>query len=282
MASTTKGSCKAIIAGKTHPGLVRQNNEDNIVFDPNLKMLLLADGMGGHNAGEVASAIAVRSIYKHAQPRLTDGILEETDSGFSAEAEVLREAVRAAHTAIKTAAHKNPTYEGMGTTIVVALLWSDRLIVAHVGDSRLYRLRDGVLEQITRDHSLLEELIARGFYTPEEARKHVKKNLITRALGNTDPAIEVDLLEDSLMVGDVLLLCSDGLSDMVTDDQIGAALRNIPQPVTAEALTACVDTLIKLALDGGGKDNVSVIVAKTTEVRGPSRGWFDRFFDWFQ
>lgn len=282
MAQVSKPYCRATIAGKSHAGLVRSNNEDNIVFDPQLNLMILADGMGGHNAGEIASAIAVRTVYRHVHTALGKPDLVATESGYSAEAEILRAAIRAAHAAIKQAAHQQPAYTGMGTTIVVALLCEDRLVVAHVGDSRLYRLRDNMLEQLTRDHSLIEELVARGFYTPEEARIHVKKNLITRALGNQDETLEVDLLDEPLVQGDLLLLCSDGLTDMAGDVDIGAALRKVPMPASPENLQTSVDELIELALMGGGKDNVSVITAQVSEVVQPAKRWFSRLFDWFQ
>ena len=249
------------IAAHSHMGRVRKNNEDRVATQAELGLLLLADGMGGHNAGEVASRMAVEVVQNTVNSTLGSGrALPPAQGNNSAEAELLRDAIRLAHAAIRRAAGKNPVYQGMGTTMVACLLHDDRLVAAHVGDSRLYRLRDGVLEQITQDHSLVGELVARGFYSPEEAKARIRKNMITRALGGEHEVLEVDLLEEPLQVGDLYLLCSDGLTDMAGDAQIGAVLRshggNVEKAATA---------LIELALRGGGKDNVSVVLARVDQ-----------------
>lgn len=265
------------IASATHQGLVRTNNEDCVAFDDDLGLLILADGMGGHNAGEVASKIAVDTVLTTVRAALGVGeLVAQPEAGNSAEAALLRDSVQLAHGAIRKEGTTKPQYHGMGTTLIACLLKDDRMAAGHVGDSRLYRLRDNVLEQLTQDHSLIEEMVARGFYTLEEARKHIKKNMITRALGNEQEKLEVDLLDEPLMVGDILLLCSDGLTDMATDTQIGALLR-----IQAASLQAKANALVQLALRGGGKDNVSVVLAQVEKPAVVKKRWFEHLTNWF-
>ncbi len=273
-AAATQGPIS--IAAHSHMGRVRKNNEDRVATEPDLGLLLLADGMGGHNAGEVASRMAVEVVQNTVDSTLGSGrSLPPTQSGNSAEAELLRDAIRLAHGAIRKAASTNPVYQGMGTTLIACLLQDDRLVAAHVGDSRLYRLREGVLEQITQDHSLVGELVARGYYTPQEAQAKVRKNMITRALGGEHDVLEVDLLEEPLQIGDIYMLCSDGLTDMAGDGQIGAVLRahgnNVEKAATA---------LIELALRGGGKDNVSVVLARVNGSTARKSLW-KTLSNWF-
>jgi protein phosphatase len=232
--------------------------------------------MGGYNAGEIASGIATTTVVdtiKKAWKDLKKGQVDK-DTGYSLESLLLKESVEAAHQTIFQVAQSQPQCAGMGTTVVAVLLHDDRMSVAHVGDSRLYRYRLGFLEQITRDHSLLEELIARGHYSREDATKLVRKNIVTRALG-VEPNVNVDLLEDPLEVGDILLLCSDGLTDMVSEDQIGLCLRK-----HADDLASAAKALIQMALDGGGKDNVSVVLAKVQRSFARGRRWYERLLEW--
>lgn len=267
---------KIAFASATHQGLVRNNNEDSIAFDDGLGLLVLADGMGGHNAGEVASKIAVDTVLSTVRATMALGALLPTDSGHTAEAGLLRDSVQLAHGTIRKEAGTKPQYQGMGTTLIACMLQDDRMAAAHVGDSRLYRFRDNTLEQLTHDHSLIEEMVARGFYTLEEARKHIKKNMITRALGNDQEKLEVDLLDEPLNVGDILLLCSDGLTDMATDAQIGALLR-----IQAASLQAKANALVQLALRGGGKDNVSVVLAQVEKAAEVRKRWYEHLTNWF-
>ncbi len=268
---------KITITGITDEGLVRDHNEDSIASDAELGLLVLADGMGGHKGGEVASAIAVDSIMQDLRknlPLINPGNTDEK-TGYSIESMLIEKAIKDANFKIYTAAQNNNKYEGMGTTVVVLLLYDNRITVAHVGDSRLYRQRDDLLEQMTRDHTLLQELVDRGFYTKKEARESLNKNLVTRAVG-VNTSVDVDLLEDIALIDDTYLLCSDGLTDMITDDLIEDILLNYrddQEKVTTE--------LIKQAKDHGGKDNVSVMLAKVIKDFPSNTGWFSKFFDIF-
>ena len=163
----------------------------------------------------------------------------------------------------------------MGTTLVVVLFYDNRLTIEHVGDSRLYRLRDGTLEQITLDHSLVQELVSRGFYTPEEAREATHKNIVTRALGIAE-AVEYDLQEEVAVPGDLFLICSDGLNDMIDD----AAIRSILSD-NRDNLDAAAEQLVASANEHGGRDNVSVQLARVDRPYPLESGWFHRFVSWF-
>lgn len=244
---------------RTNKGRVRDHNEDFIAEAPELGLVVLADGMGGHNAGEVASELAVRTILDSV--RAGWPYLSEIKSGQAApEVELLRKSVEIAHTAIREKADTDPQCQGMGTTAVVCLVRDERVIIAHVGDSRLYRLRSGKLKQITQDHSLVEDLIAKGFYSREEARDNVRRNILTRALGSGD-SIVVDLLNEQVAVGDIYLLCSDGLTDMVPDEEICLTLDKF-----SDSLEQTADQLITLANKNGGKDNISVVLVHVEQI----------------
>jgi len=268
---------KVATALLTDMGRVRNNNEDAIAEDPELGLLILADGMGGYNAGEIASGIAITSIQDIVRREWKDLKRGEVDpeSGYSYEALLLRRSVEEAHTTIYQVSKSQPQCAGMGTTAVVCLMHDDRISIAYVGDSRLYRYREKTLEQITRDHSLIEELIARGHYTREEAVKLVRKNIVTRALG-VEPEVQVDIIEDVIEVGDVILMCSDGLSDMVKDETIGLTLGKY-----ADNLELAAKELVKQALDNGGKDNVSVVLARMDASFARGRRWYERLMEWF-
>ncbi|HEY5682407.1 MAG TPA: protein phosphatase 2C domain-containing protein, partial [Sulfuricaulis sp.] len=179
------------IFGLTDSGRMRKQNEDHIVFAPEAGLAIVADGMGGHRAGEVASRLAVETILRHIVVSLTEATgLENRTIEIAA----VREAIQLANQTIYNHARSNPEHEGMGSTIVVALFYGDKLCVGHVGDSRLYRYRDTILEQVTEDHSVVQELVSRGLVTAEEARVSISKNLVTRALG-IDPTVEADISE---------------------------------------------------------------------------------------
>jgi len=247
------------IEGMTDTGLIRTHNEDSIGNDMSLGLAVLADGMGGHKGGEVASALAVNSILNDLPAELERCKRLEIDekiSGYSYQSIAIKNVIEKANAIIFEAANKQIQYEGMGTTIVVTMFYDNRLTVAHVGDSRMYRLRSHEMEQITSDHSLLQELIDRGFYTPEEAEKSLNKNLVTRALG-IDETVNVDVTEENVLPDDCYLLCSDGLSDMVDDRRINMILEENKLHID----TACTE-LIQQAIDNGGHDNISVIVVQ--------------------
>jgi len=214
--------------------------------------------MGGYKAGEVASAIAAKVIFDGVRDGRTRHHFTRTRDahGESAEATLIRATIEAANKYIFQTAHEIPQCQGMGTTIVAALFSIGRVTIAHVGDSRIYRMRDAELKQITSDHSLVQELIDRGFFTPEEAQANTPKNLVTRALG-IDEAVQVDVQELETQPGDIYLLCSDGLNDMVNDEDIRLTLSKY----SANLLQAAHE-LVGLANAGGGKDNISVVLAR--------------------
>jgi len=266
-----------LIAGLTDQGLVREHNEDSIGSDPALGLLILADGMGGHKGGEVASAIAVDTVLATLKKTLPDIIHGQTDdrTGYSLESMAIESAIKQANTAIYQASHNNAQYEGMGTTIVVLLFYDNRVSIAHVGDSRLYRLRDQKLEQLTRDHTLLQELVDRGLYTREEARQSLNKNLVTRAVG-VNLTVEVDLLEDFGVPQDIYLLCSDGLTDMIDDQLIEDSILNY-----RSNLARLANELVSQAKSHGGKDNISALLAMPVKPYPVSNGWLSKIFELF-
>lgn len=237
-------------------GLIRSGNEDAIAIKPEYGLAILADGMGGHNAGEVASNMATAVILQSLSARLQHA-LSDSESDFS---EFLQSWVSDAIVLANTYIYEASLYEtdcgGMGTTIVLALHYKDRLTIAHVGDSRAYRLRQGRLEQLTHDHSWLQEQIDAGLISPEMARFSSNKNLITRALGIA-PYIEPELHDYHSQAGDIILLCSDGLSDMLSDQLMCDVLVRC-----GHDLSAACKKLIQLANDNGGRDNVSVVLVK--------------------
>ncbi len=266
---------KISISGITDTGLVRSNNEDTIGSDAELGLLVLADGMGGHKGGEVASAIAVDSILQELRkvlPEIVSGKIDDT-TGYSLESMAVETAIKNANSHIYRTAQDNTLYEGMGTTVVVLLFYDNRITVAHVGDSRLYRLRDTLLEQLTRDHTLLQELVDRGFYTRKEARESLNKNLVTRAVG-VNPAVVIDLQEDIALQNDLYLLCSDGLTDMISDELIEDIQLNYKND-----LEKMNHELIKQAKDHGGKDNVSVMLAQVLKEYPANSAWYSRIFN---
>jgi len=267
---------KVATALLSHQGMVRTNNEDSIGQDEDIGLMVLADGMGGYNAGEIASGIAVstiRDLVKKEWPGLKHGETDER-SGYSVEALLLKHAVEVAHATIHQVSQTQPQCAGMGTTVVTCVVHDDRLSIAYVGDSRLYRLRGGQLEQVSRDHSLLEELVARGHYTREEAKKLVRKNIVTRALG-VESKVQVDLIEDPVEQGDLLLICSDGLSDMVDDETIRLTLMQ-----NAANLPVAAQNLVNSANERGGKDNVSVVLARVDASTSQGPPWYKRLAEW--
>lgn len=244
------------IAALTHPGQVRANNEDSIATVPELGVVVLADGMGGHQAGEVASGLAVDLISRHMDHALKlDGQTAATD--YSHEAHSIVEAIRLANSAIFEASQQRPECAGMGSTVVAAAFYGDKVAIAHVGDSRLYRLRDNELEQITLDHSVVQELLSRGLITPEEAHTAYNKNLVTKALG-VDANVEPDINEIKAEAGDIYLLCSDGLNDVLTDTQIRDMLVQ-----DNSSLDALAQRMVDEVNSRGAPDNVSIILIRT-------------------
>jgi len=266
------------IASCTDPGMVRSHNEDSIATDAANGLVVLADGMGGYNAGEVASGMAttviiteMRQILASTQPNQIDPRTNQTIA-----ARLMREQVLKANGSIYQAAQSQPQYAGMGTTLVVSLFYDNRVLVAHLGDSRLYLLREGALRQVTRDHSLLQEQIDSGLLTAEQAKNAQHKNLVTKALG-IDPSVEPEIHEYPTRPGDLYLLCSDGLCDMVEDEEISTALQAL-----GGNLKLAAQQLVQMANDNGGRDNVSVILVRVLREYPGARGVMAKVFAWLK
>jgi len=247
------------------PGRARSNNEDSVALDDAVSLAVLADGMGGYNAGEVASNMATSFIRTELGRWLREASAQATDAEVRRAMDIC---VDNANRAIFNASNANPQYAGMGTTLVVAVFRDNRLLVGHVGDSRCYRLRSGRLQQITRDHSLLQEQIDAGLITPEQAAFSANKNLVTRAVGVEDTVL-LETHQHDVLPGDLYLMCSDGLSDMLDDASIGQLL------LAHDSLDAAARALIDGANDAGGKDNISVILVRASGGAGSSmRSWW--------
>jgi protein phosphatase len=265
------------VASATDPGMVRSHNEDSISTDAEIGLAVLADGMGGYNAGEVASGIAVAMLtteMKQALEKREPSAL--TGNGETFAERYVRENSAKANAAIYQTAKSQPQYAGMGTTLVVALFYDNRMTVGHIGDSRLYRMRKETFEQVTRDHSLLQEQIESGMITKEQARFSQNKNLVTRAVG-IDPEVETEIHTYGVEPGDIYLLCSDGLSDMVQDDDIYSTLSTLQANLPLAA-----KQLVQLANDSGGRDNISVILVRVIQDFAVPTGWFAKFKAWFR
>jgi len=262
------------VASLSHPGMVRSHNEDAAFVDGVAALAVLADGMGGYNAGEVASGIAVDVITRNMLPELSsrrDLTKVDSSSGLTHAGLLLQQQIEAANKAIYDAAQAHPECAGMGTTIVASVFRGNRASIGHVGDSRCYRLRGQMLEQLTRDHSLLQEQIDSGMMTPERAKYSLNKNLVTRALG-IDESAPVDLVEYRVETGDLYLLCSDGLTDMIDADMIGAILTR-----NRNNLAAAAGELVDFANRSGGRDNISVVLVGIPPGFLPSAGWVQRW-----
>ncbi|HYN36298.1 MAG TPA: Stp1/IreP family PP2C-type Ser/Thr phosphatase [Actinomycetota bacterium] len=232
------------IGAKSDVGQVREGNEDSYLVDEPL--FVVADGMGGHLAGDVASSTAVEVISSH------------SDSASAEDPQTLAQLVRDANSAIWEKAKDDPALRGMGTTCTLVLFDGSKAFFAHVGDSRAYLLRDGQLEQITEDHTLVARMVQEGRIRPEEAEHHPQRSIITRALG-VDADVEVDLISVDLQPGDRLMMCSDGLSSMIDSNTIATALKEQPDPQSA------AEELVRLANEAGGEDNITVVVIDVDE-----------------
>ena len=260
------------IVTRTDPGRVRSHNEDCVESRPELGVVVLADGMGGYNAGEVASGMATSLIATGLSETWDLKHLGKLDreQSMALSDQLMHEQIAKANTAIFDAAQKDPQCAGMGTTLVACLFYDNFLTVAHIGDSRLYRMRGDALEQVTRDHSLLQEQIDSGLITKEDARLSHNKNLVTKALG-IDPLVEPEVHVYETQPEDIYLLCSDGLNDMIEDEEIQMTLIALRSNLE---LTA--QQLIQSANDNGGRDNVSVIMVKVMSSYAVQRGWLAR------
>jgi len=258
---------RIVSGGKTDVGRVRSNNEDCFRIVDSLNLFILSDGMGGEAHGEIASALAVETVVKHcleAENNPAAPIYGETKAGWSDRTKRLSSAVYLANRKIFESAETYPEQRGMGATLTAAWIEDDKLSIAHVGDSRAYLLRTGGLQQLTSDHSLVAEQVRRGVLTPAEAERSDMQSVLLRALG-AQQKIEVDAEEQPLFSGDILLLCSDGLTRMVTEPEIAGALQSEVDPERA------AEKLINLANENGGADNVTAVVVRMESV---SKSWF--------
>ena len=250
---------KLLYAGATHVGMKRDHNEDNFSLMPEQNLFVVSDGMGGHASGEVASRIAVESVRQFFEDTLSD---EDITWPFKLDREMgylenrMGTSVKLANKNIFESALADPRYKGMGTTFVGFVAAEDAIVVGHVGDSRCYRVRDGKIEQLTEDHSLLNDYKKIQKLTPEEEENFPHKNIIVRALGMKD-SVEVDVVTATPQEGDILVLCSDGLNGEISDDEILSRVLEFE-----EDLDGGVESLIEGACENGGKDNVTVVLVK--------------------
>jgi protein phosphatase len=263
------------MAAVTDAGSVRQFNEDSVAASPDSGVAVLADGMGGHRAGEVASGIATQVIF---------GALQTERGGFRSNShehspvQAIRKSINRANKAIFEAAQGQPAYHGMGTTLALALFYDNRAALGHVGDSRIYRLRYDALQLLTRDDSLLRDQIDLGYITAADAAESHNRSLVTRALG-IEASISPHLREDEVVPGDIYVLCSDGLNDLVEDADIELIVRSLKSNLPLAA-----HHLVQAAKDNGGYDNVSVILVKVLRPfpAADERRWFNRIFGWLR
>jgi PPM family protein phosphatase len=255
-----------VSGGVTSVGRVRTNNEDSFRIVPELNLFVLSDGMGGEAHGEIASALAVETVVKHCMETQSDPamtIFADMPPTWSEKTRRLSSAVHLANKNIFDQAEKHAEQHGMGATLTTAWIDGATVSIAHVGDSRAYLLRSGTLQQLTSDHSLVAEQVRRGILTPAEAERSEMQSVLLRALGAHEE-IEVDTEEHLLMPRDLLVLCSDGLTRMVTEPEIAGTLQSEPDP------TKAAQRLVDLANDQGGADNITVIVAR---VGGDTKSW---------
>lgn len=259
---------------QTHVGLLREHNEDAVASDLSIGLLLLADGMGGYKAGEVASEIAVLMIAAELTESMQHPALyNQPMPRRLPESKMLIDAVKKTNATIYQISQNEPQCAGMGTTLVAAIFTDNQLVVGHIGDSRLYRLRGESLERLTEDHSLIQEQINAGIISLQQAELSTQKNLVTRALG-VDEEVELDLHAFIVHVDDVYLICSDGLSDLVKDAQIAKILLDANGNMTYAA-----NKLIDTANDYGGSDNISVIIAQVNKPFAAEKSWVKSLFN---
>jgi len=277
-----KGKLKFV--ERSDVGMVRDHNEDAVHTDARLGIAVLADGMGGLNAGEVASAMSVSLMVE----QLTDFVgargsegpavaeHSEEEAALSVEGRALKKAVEAANSAVFHVSQTQPQCRGMGTTVVGVIFFDNRVTIAHIGDSRTYRFRDQQLEQITKDHSFVQELMDKGLYTRDEARLSAQKNVVTRAVG-VAPTLDVEVNEYGTEVGDLYLTCSDGLTDLVTDENIETSMRQF-----GDNLEGLSDYLVDLANASGGNDNISIVLVRIVKPFSAEGTLIERIINWFE
>lgn len=257
-------------ASLSHTGLVRSHNEDSYLVDESIGLFLVADGMGGHRAGDVASQMATQAVHERVKAELA-----AAGSDDGAVMRLIRTTVAHANQLIYQASTRDGNTTGMGTTLSLLLLRPVSALVAHIGDSRIYQLRNGHLKAVTRDHSLLQAQVGAGIISDENARFSHNRNLLIRALG-IEPKVEADLQEIDVKRGDLLLLCSDGLTTMVDDSDIELVLGEL-----AANPTLAAKCLVEIANDNGGHDNITVVLVRIDELGEVAPpGLFARLWAW--
>ncbi len=266
------------ITGITDAGCIRSNNEDCIVWNSNMGLAILSDGMGGAKAGEVASRIAAETVLKEVADHIHDlsSGWETTGHGeqLSRAGRILRNALHKANSVILRIAQEQPECHGMGATSISALFHDNHISVAHVGDSRLYLMRQDLLQQVTEDHTVIQEIIKGGIYSRAQAQENINKNIVTRAVGVTAD-LNVDIVEQQTIPGDLYLLCSDGLTDLVSDAEIQHVLE------IGHNLDKIAQSLVDLAKKHGGSDNISVILIKVLKPYPAKSNFRRRVLNWF-
>lgn len=251
-------------------GQIRDRNEDAVASDLTTGLIMVADGMGGYKAGEIASEMAILIVTAElAELMHGQQLLRKKDSAFSVPG-MLKYAVAMANELIYKASQEHAACSGMGTTFVLGVFIDNKIVVGHIGDSRMYRLRENMLEQLTEDHSLLQEQLNAGLITKEQAKVSNDGHLVTRALG-TDAEVELEISEHEVKVGDIYLLCSDGLTDLVEDEEIRNAMIEANGNISLAA-----KNLVRLANKYGGADNISVVIAMVKDEFAMKRSWMHK------
>ena len=271
---------KVEIVCQTDVGQVRDHNEDYVSSDDRIGLAVLADGMGGLNAGEVASSMSVHLLmdelraYAAGESTLEQELAEGDD--MPNQSQIVARAIEKANSSVFHVSQTQPHCEGMGTTIAVSMFYDNKVTIGHIGDSRVYRFRDNKLEQITKDHSFVQELIDKGLYTKDEARASSKKHVVTRALG-VAPKVVPEVHEYKVKQGDLFLMCSDGLTDLVGDSDIEKTFREL-----GSNLSVTAGHLVEVANASGGKDNISVVLIRINKAFPEKAGLLKRVVDWFE
>lgn len=253
----------------TDVGIVREHNEDVVASDMSIGLVMLADGMGGYKAGDIASEIATLTVTADISEALA--VKTAKKRSIASDKQLLKDAVIHANQVIYDIAQQRDDCEGMGTTLVMGLFVNNKVIVGHVGDSRMYRFRDQTLTQLTEDHSLVQEQLNAGKITEKEAEQSKNGHLVTRALG-ADNTVECDVAAFDAHVHDIYLLCSDGLTDLIPDDEIQKMFT-----LTGVDIELAARGLIRLANEQGGRDNVSVVIARIKKPFPYTGSWLKKF-----
>jgi PPM family protein phosphatase len=261
------------MVGITDVGSVRQYNEDSIAIDPEKGVMALADGMGGHRAGDVASRLATEAIFNELKSRIAEF---GNGAGPHSPRLAVDQSIKRANKTVYGAAQANAAYQGMGTTVAAAVFYDNRVTLGHLGDSRIYRLRGNMLQLLTRDDSLLRDQVELGIIAAADASESHNRSLVTRALGIGED-VSPHLREEQTLPGDIFLLCSDGLNDLVDDADIELIMYSLKSNLALAA-----HHLIQTAKDNGGYDNVSVILGRVLKPFPPARRWVSRLFRWLR